>query len=148
MVVLTELRRFNESLVRNNVATKDIVATADYELSKAQQQHDQMMADQQTARAYFNFLINQPLETPIGIDPVLSTRPVPLYSLDSMQQLALQNRQELKALKTGLEASETAIQLQKANKILPDVYIGGQFGFQGYGYHLNGDQAYVLARAD
>lgn len=33
--VLTELRRFNESLVKNNVATRDVVATADYELSKA-----------------------------------------------------------------------------------------------------------------
>ncbi len=49
--VLLELRRFNESLVKNNVATRDVVSTADYELSKAEQEIFKLTSQQNTARA-------------------------------------------------------------------------------------------------
>lgn len=144
--VLTELRRFNESLVKNNVATRDVVATADYELSKAEQEIFQLRSRQNTARAYFNFLINRDLQAEVSIDSNVLRQPVPVYNRDQLIASALDGRQELSALRAGQSAAELALKLNEANRILPDAYIGGQIGFQGFGYKFSGDQAYVLAQ--
>lgn len=144
--VLTELRRFNESLVKNNVATRDVVATADYELSKAEQEIFQLRSRQNTARAYFNFLINRDLQAEVSIDSNVLRQPVPVYNRDQLIAGALDGRQELSALRAGQSAAELALKLNEANRILPDAYIGGQIGFQGFGYKFSGDQAYVLAQ--
>ncbi len=144
--VLTELRRFNESLVKNNVATRDVVATADYELSKADREIFQLRSQQNTARAYFNFLINRDLQSDVTIDTSLLHQPLPAYDRDQLITDALRDRQELSALRAGQSAAELALKLNEANRILPDAYIGGQVGFQGFGYKFNGDQAYALAQ--
>lgn len=144
--VLAELRRFNESLVNNNVATRDVVATADYELSKADQEIIRFRAGQNTARAYFNFLINRDLQADVTVDTTLLRQSVQAYQRDQMIADALDKRQELSALRAGQSAAELALKLNEANRILPDAYIGAQAGFQGFGYKFNGDQSYVLAQ--
>jgi len=145
--VLSELRRFNESLVKNNVATRDVVATADYELSKANTEIFKLQSAQNTARAYFNFLINKGLQTELIADTAMLHLAVSAYDLQNLIEQALQKRPEFAALRAGLAASETAIKLNEANRNLPDAYIGGETGFQGYGYNwFNGKQAYVLAQ--
>lgn len=144
--VLNELRRFNESLVKNNVATKDIVATADYELSKADNEIFKLKSAQNTARAYFNFLINKDLQSDVSIDTALLHATVPAYQPEELIRQAINNRQEFSALRAGQAAAETAIKLNDANRKIPDFYIGGEAGFQGYGYKFNGDQSYALAR--
>ena len=144
--VLTELRRFNESLVKNNVATRDVVATADYELSKAEQEIFQFRSSQNTARAYFNFLINRDLQADVTVDTSLLRQSVQAYERDQLISDALDKRQELSALRAGQTTAELALKLNEANRILPDAYIGGQVGFQGFGYKFNGDQTYVLAQ--
>ena len=144
--VLTELRRFNESLVKNNVATRDVVATADYELSKTENEIFQLHSRQNTARAYLNFLINRDLQAEVTVDTALLHQAVPAYDPRTLREGALTGRQELAALRAGQSATEIALKLNEANRILPDAYIGGQVGFQGFGYKFNGDQAYVLAQ--
>lgn len=144
--VLSELRRFNESLVKNNVATRDVVATADYELSKADQEIFTLRSRQNTARAYFNFLINRDLQADVTVDSSLLQQPLQAYERGQLIAEALDNRQELSALRAGQSAAELALKLNEANRILPDAYIGGQVGFQGFGYKFNGDQSYVLAQ--
>lgn len=144
--VLLELRRFNESLVKNNVATRDVVATADYELSKAEHEIFQVKSQQNTARAYFNFLINRDLQEEITVDSTLLAQSVRAYDRAALIQNALGERQELTALVSGQAAAETAVKLQEANRLLPDAYIGAQIGFQGFGYNFGSDQAYALAR--
>ncbi len=144
--VLAELRRFNESLVKNNVATRDVVATADYELSKAEHEIFQLQRQQNTAKAYFNFLINTDLQADITVDTTLLSQGVAAYDRAELVQQALSDRHELAAIRAGQAASETALKLQEANRILPDAYIGAQLGFQGYGYTFNSGQAYVLAQ--
>ncbi len=144
--VLTELRRFNESLVKNNVATKDVVATADYELSKADNEIFKLKSAQNTARAYFNFLINKDLQSDVIIDTTLLHVTASSYQPDEMIRQALSGRQEFNALRAGQSAAETAVKLNDANRKIPDFYIGGEAGFQGFGYKFNGDQPYALAR--
>jgi outer membrane protein len=145
--VLRELKRFNESLVKNNVATKDIISTAEYELLKAEHELVTVKNDQNTIRAYFNFLINKDLQSEINADPSLLQKNYPSYQLDLLTQSALSNRQEFKALRAGISATETAVKLNEAHQKLPTAYIGGEAGFQGFGYQFfNGQQAYVLAQ--
>ena len=144
--VLLELRRFNQSLVDNQVATRDVVATADYELSKTEQEIFQVQSQQNTARAYFNFLINRPLQETILIDTALLQQGVRAYDLEELLQGAMTSRQELAALRAGQTAAETALKLNEAKRILPTAYIGGQVGFQGFGYNFGDNQAYALAQ--
>lgn len=146
-LVLRELVSFNESLVRNNVATKDVVAAAQYERSRSDQQIAQLRAAQKTARAYFNFLLNRNLQDSILVDPALLQPALKTYDLENLVDDAGKNRQELNTLKAGQAASATALQLQEANRVLPDLYLGGQIGFQGFGYSFNDEQAYVLMQA-
>lgn len=144
--VLVELRRFNESLVKNNVATRDVVATADYEISQADNEIVKLQSAQNTARAYFNFLLNRDLQGGVYADTALLRRVVPVYSLDELIGQALSGRQEFAALRAGMAASETAVKRNEAHLKLPDAYLGGEIGFQGFGYKFNGEQAYALAQ--
>lgn len=144
--VFTELRRFNESLVKNNVATRDVIATADYELARTDYQIFQLQADQKTARAYFNFLLNRDMQAPIEPDTTLLRPVLPEYDQQQIVANGLNNRQELEALRSGMGAAETNIKRNEAQMFIPDFYIGGEFGFQGFGYHFTDDQAFVLAQ--
>ena len=144
--LLTELRRFNESLVKNNVATRDVVATADYELSKADNEIFKLRSTQNTARAYFNFLINKDLQSEVTVDTALLRSQTGAYQPDVLVQNALANRQEFNALRAGMSAAETDVRRNDANLKIPDFYIGGEAGFQGFGYKFNGEQSYALAR--
>lgn len=144
--VLTELRRFNESLVKNNVATRDVVATADYELSKADQEIFRFKSQQNTARSYFNYLINKDLQSEVLIDTALLRSNVTTYQAEQLVQQSLENRPEFDALRAGQQAAETDVRRNAANSKLPDFYLGGSFGFQGFGYKFNKEQAYALAQ--
>lgn len=144
--VLTELRRFNESLVKNNVATRDIVATADYELSKAENEAYKLRSQQNTARAYFNFLINKDLQSEVMVDTALLRSAVAAYQPNQLVQQALTNRPEFAALRAGQQAAETDVRRNAANLRLPDFYLGGSLGFQGFGYTFSSEQAYALAQ--
>lgn len=144
--VLSELRRLNESLVKNNVATRDVVATADYELSKADNEIFHIQSRQNTARAYFNFLINKDLQSEVIADTSLLHAPLPAYSPDQLVNESYSLRPEFAALQAGQQAADTDVRRNAANSKIPDFYLGGSFGFQGYGYHFADDQLYGLAQ--
>ncbi|MBL7808472.1 MAG: TolC family protein [Saprospiraceae bacterium] len=144
--VLSELRRFNESLVKNNVATRDILATADYELSRTDNEIYKLQRQQDNVRAYFNFLLQKELGEPIIVDSLLLKSALPTYQPDQLVAQSLENRNELDALKAGQLAAETDVKRNAANLKLPDVYLGGSFGFQGFGYTFSKEQAYALAQ--
>jgi len=145
-IVLLELRRFNESLVKNNVATKDVIATADYELSKADLEIIQLRKAQNDAKAYVNFLINRDLTSEVVADTSLLRAVVPTYRTEELISQALEKRQEFAALKAGMQAAETDVKRNDANSKIPDFYVGGSLGFQGFGYTFNKEQAYALAQ--
>lgn len=148
--VLIELRRFNESLVRNDVATSDVVATANYEISKADQEISRWKSQQNTAKAYFNYLINRDLQSEVLADTnILRQQPANYTAKDTAKELVAgieEKRQEFAVLRAGQQAAETDVRRNAANLKLPDFYLGGSFGFQGFGYTFDREQAYVLAQ--
>ncbi|HRI59886.1 MAG TPA: TolC family protein, partial [Saprospiraceae bacterium] len=144
--VLAELRRFNESLVKNNVATRDVVATADYELSKTDNEIIKLHRAQDNLRAYFNTLLNRDLQSEIVADSVLLRSPAGTYELNTLIQTAFASREEFNALRAGMNAAETDVKRNAANLKIPDFYLGGELGFQGFAYTFSGEQAYALGQ--
>ncbi len=143
--VLGELVRLNEKLVSNNVATKEIVTSARYEISKVDGQLAVAETNRQTARAYFNFLLNRDLIAPVTVDSLLTkVLPEANDNLPELQQTALRSRQELAQLGSSLRATQTAVKLAEANLKIPNLYVGANAGFQGFGYTFR-NQAYVAA---
>lgn len=141
---LRELVRLNEKLVANNVATKEVVTQARYELSKVDQQVAVAEKNRETARAYFNFLLNRDLTATIQIDSTLAqTTPLGEDALPTLQQMALHGRQELVQLSQSLKAAQTSVKLNEANATIPNLYVGGNAGFQGFGYTFR-NQGYAL----
>lgn len=151
---LRELARLNQKLVTNNVATKEVVTQARYELSKVDQQVAVAQRNREAARAYFNFLLNRDLTASIQIDSTLAAvtpaspratdRPG-VEVLTGLQQLAVRNRQEVGQLGYSLAAAQTAVKLNEANAMIPNLYVGGNAGFQGFGYSFR-NQAYAVAQ--
>lgn len=144
--VLTELNRLNEKLVSNNVATREVLTSARYEISKVDQQLAVAGKNRAAAQAYFNFLLNRDLTSSIDVDSSLAN--ILLESkenLADLQQTAVHGRQEIAQLGGSLQAAQTAVRLNEANATIPNVYIGGNTGFQGFGYTFQ-NQAYVVAQ--
>ena len=145
-LVLSELARLNEKLVNNNVATKEILTSARYEISKVDQQLATAGKNRETARAYLNFLVNRDLTAPVAVDSSLTKiLPESPENLPDLQQTALRERQELAQLGGSLKAAQTAVRLNEANATIPNLYIGGNAGFQGFGYTFR-NQAYAIAQ--
>ncbi|CAG5007349.1 hypothetical protein DYBT9275_04026 [Dyadobacter sp. CECT 9275] len=147
--VLHELVSLNKKLVANHTATRDILFSSEYEVSKLKQQLVEAEKNNEVAKAYFNFLLNRNLTDPILADTLLLTRGPAEGSLTNLTQLAdhaLANRQELKQLDQSIEASRQAVLLQERAAYWPSLFIGGNAGFQGYGYTFKG-QEYAIVQA-
>ncbi|KAB7731937.1 transporter [Rudanella paleaurantiibacter] len=144
---LRELVRLNQKLVANNVATRDVVSSAEYEVSKLDGQLASAQKNRETARSYLNFLLNRDLLTAVNVDSSLldAPLPAPTESVVSLEETALAGRKELTQLQGSLRAAQTAIRLNEANAKLPSVYVGGNAGFQGFGYTFR-NQAYTVGQ--
>lgn len=149
-VVLAELVRLNKKLVANNAATKDIVFSSEYEVSKLTQQTLDAHNASRVAKAYFNFLLNRDLENGVDVDSILiKTDSVDLGAiteLTALKETAKSGRGELKQFDMSIQAARTAITLQQKSASLPSLFVGGNAGFQGYGYTFK-NQAYMIMQA-
>lgn len=135
----------NEKLVKNQVALKDAVLSAQYELSKLEQQYLEAQKNRELARSYFNFLLNKDLNTEILIDStIINALPV-VGTIDFYQNWAQSNRPEFEQINSGKLVNLAVLHLQQKNEKLPQVFLSGNTGFQGYGYKFN-NQAYLIAQ--
>lgn len=135
-----ESLRFNEKLVKNNTATKEVVLKAKAEISKVETSLSNAEQNKKNAAAYFNFLLNKALESTIEIDTniVRSLQQEVNVSLDIPS-----NREELQQLKSSEKVLQTNLKLNDTYK-LPVLNGFYNIGFQGYGYKFNNDQFYQL----
>ncbi|MGD1839393.1 MAG: TolC family protein [Thermonemataceae bacterium] len=150
-VLLNELLRINQVLVKNNKATKDVVYSAQFELDDLESKVAEAERNQALAKSYFNFLLNRPLEEAIIVDTTITsegavtTDPTLTSSVNALQSQALAQREELNQLQSAIEANEAAIKLSKGAKV-PDLSLGFFAGFQGFGYTFDEEQRYYLAQ--
>ena len=143
--LLTDFVKLNEKLVNNNVATKDVIYSAEYEVSKLDQQVAVIEKNRQSVQAFMNYLMNRDFSSEIVADTNLVKYTTPTTGLAQIKEDALAHRQELSQLRTTIKVSETAIKLQEMNALRPQVFVGGNIGFQGFGYSIK-NQAYLIGQ--
>jgi outer membrane protein len=143
--VLLDLNILNQKLLANHVILKDVVLSAEYDLEKLDQQITEARKNSVLARAYFNFLINRSLEEPVEADTVLISSLPLTNELQSYVASAYENRPEFDQINSGKRVNQSLLYLQQKNAKLPQVFVGANTGFQGFGYNLAG-QAYLVAQ--
>jgi outer membrane protein TolC len=141
--LLKENIRVSESLFKNNVRTIDVVYRSKAELSKFEQQRSEVIKQNQLASAYFNFLLNKPLESEIIVDEEIKLLPQK-SGLDEAKNMALQNREELKQLNSYINVTDQNIKLNQGSRY-PTLLGAVDYGYQGTEYRFTNEDDYVLA---
>ena len=150
LVLVRESERFNQKLVKNQVATQAVVLKAQVEVAKVENSINEAENQAKNAAAYFNFLINKPLDTQIEVDSLFvkthSDSDIPPQYNSIKKENLLQKREEFAQIGSG----ERVFALQKAMNEKykqPKISAFMDGGFQGYGFKIWDKQAYVLAGA-
>jgi len=143
--LLEENVRVSRKLFENEKVTRDFVYRSESELSRYEQELQKAENDKKTAVAYFNFLLNRPLES-----AVYTCFPDSLPSINLITEQytysALSSREELEKLRKYQNIAELQVKMNQANK-LPDVYLVFDYGFQGEEYRFNKEQDFLQASA-
>lgn len=143
--VLQDLNVLNQKLLANHVILKDVVLTSEYELEKLEQQIIEAKKNNDLAKSYFNFLINRSLEESILADTSLIQSLPNVIDLGFYSQASFSNRPEFDQINSGKRINQSLLNLQEKNAKLPQVFIGANTGFQGFGYSFS-NQAYLVAQ--
>ncbi|PWT97179.1 MAG: hypothetical protein C5B52_14285 [Bacteroidetes bacterium] len=138
--VVRENLRVSEKFVQNNMATKEIVLRAQAQVSQVETSVIESTNNMQNATAYFNFLINQPLETPIEIDSSIAEQINTNLKLNADSQTT---REELLKLRSSKRLLESKLRMDEAF-LIPTLNAFYNVGYQGYGFKFNSDQFYQL----
>ena len=141
---LIELVDLNKKLVANDKVTKDAQLTSEYELAKVEQQLSEAQKNNQTSRAYFNFLLNRDWDANILKDSALVSGIVDTQTIETLAGQAFSNRQEIKQLEGASRANNVLVDMNHANQFLPKLSAVGDIGYQGFAYKFNSDQQYAL----
>jgi outer membrane protein TolC len=140
--LVKENHRVSQRLFENDKVTIDAVYRSEAEMSQVEVQQAQTRQMRESARAYFNFLLNRPLEEPIEL---MQTEPEPLQvSLDEAAIQAIQNRKELQQILGYQQLNQHVTDLHRGKNI-PGVYGVVDYGFQGEKYRFTSEDDFLLA---
>ena len=145
--LVRENLRVNEKLVKNDVATNAPVLKAKMEISKVENSIVEAENNVKNAAAYFNFLLNKPLDSTIDIDSEIQN---PKSKIETPPQYIQANSTEIQAKReefAQIQGGLRAVSLQKKmNESYKTPKIGASLdlGFQGFGFKIWDRQAYGL----
>jgi outer membrane protein TolC len=166
--LVKENRRVSGKFVENHMATREIVLRAQAQVSEVEASYIEAGNLRRNAAAYFNFLLNRPLDsevltdsslmelsvtpngegTPNGAATSNSTakppdQPTTFNSAATPADL-LAHREEFNRLKSFQRITASNLKWDRAY-LVPKLNAFYDIGFQGYGFHFNGSQFYQLA---
>lgn len=164
--LVKENKRVSEKFVENRMATKEIVLRSQAQVSQVESSLIEARNGQRNAAAYFNFLLNRPLDTEIRTDERLFALQTDTASGGSGLGLGMagaassgpgleagalrlapglpSGREEL--AKLGSIQKIYASNLKYSRQYLvPKLNAFYDIGFQGFGFKFNSDQFYQLA---
>ncbi len=143
--ILQENIRVNTSLFQNDKITRDIVLRSETELYEFDQKILEASVNYETAKAYFNFLLNRSLKDSIIIEEPIITE-MPDNTDDFYIEQALGNREEIRNLEQLNRIYDLSLQLNRGGS-LPDLFVVADYGFEGEKYKFNKDHDYIQASA-
>ena len=139
LLLAKENRRVSEKFVDNQMATREIVLRAQAQVSQVEADLIEAENDRRNAAAYFNFLLNRPLDSPVITDSTLMWGTGPAENTGSPA-----DREELNRLKSYQQIVRSNLQYDR-NYLVPRLSAFYDVGYQGFGVHFNGTQFYQLA---
>jgi len=167
LLLVKENLRVSQKFVENNMATREVVLRAQAQVSGVRSSLIESGNDLRNAAAYFNFLLNRPLESPIRIDSSLMTWQLPAETGDqeasgqhvsaavtlpgfpsfagtTTQTSVNAGREEFSRLRSYQHILQSNLKWDR-NYLIPQLNAFYDVGYQGYGFHFNGTQFYQLA---
>ena len=144
MVLLKENLRVSESLFRNHKVTEEIVFRSRAEISKLEKQIAEAEKNVRMASSYFNFLLNQPMDTAIETGNNSNRMSENLFDLRELESHALKNRNEFFQMLHAINTAGYGIKLYRS-WILPSVTAVVDYGFQGVTYRFTGEDDFWMA---
>ncbi len=116
-------------LVKKNVELERVLETEllDVEalLAKAEYKELVLKNDMATLKERFNFTLGRDIETPFLVTPVPKAEPI-IISPEEAEQLALDQRPEVRAARLGIEYAENEVKIEKS-KYIPEVGVELQY---------------------
>ncbi len=141
--LLEENIRVNERLFENDKVTIDNLYRSRAELGKLDQKKAEAIQMKQSAAAYFNFLLNKPLDSEIKVDGHLMIIEVN-GSVFAALENAVKTREELQILQSYHDVANNNLKMNRSLK-LPTLTGAVDYGFQGEEYSFTRDDDYLLA---
>ncbi len=145
--LLAEQVRVTESFFAAQMVTKDVVYNAQLDQSKMEAQLMEAKKNRLLAQSWFNFLLNRELTAGIVLDQrFMQDEQLPVVSDDvnELTRQALLARNEMKQLQRANEAASYVIKLNDAGRLMPNLAVIGDVGYQGFDYKFNGDQQFSM----
>lgn len=143
--LLKENLRVSQSLFKNDKVTQDIVYRSEAELQKVYLGKAEAEKGNKTAKAYFNFLLNKPLNEEIQVfeyDEVPQL--VMISDYDSAVNIGINSREEVKKLETMASINQNYLKLVRSNNY-PNILFAFDYGYQGEEYSFTKDDDFLLA---
>ena len=142
--LLNENLRVTKRLAENGKANTAAIYRAEADLQAFLQQKAEAEKNHAMSKAYFNFLLNRPLDSPIDLLQGDSETVPDIPPLEIGEAEALKNREELKQLDDAVGALTSKIRLAQT-AYLPGVAAVFDYGYQGEIYRFKPDDDYWMA---
>lgn len=139
LVLVKENLRVNTSLFNNQKVNRTAVVRSDNEVSKYNALLEAAIQTQNSAKAYFNFLLNTDLNTAIITDSITS---LPGYSF--LGDTTVVKREELEKLKEAVAINQNITALAKSYK-RPKLNSFVDLGSQAFDFKVNNKSFYYFA---
>lgn len=140
LVLLRESQRVNQKLFDNGMANYTVVTRAKNEITKVEAQLQDAENIARNAGAYFNFLLNKSLDTPIIEDSTITNI---YYPFPKIVEGNPGQREELTQLALANGLQETVVKWQQTYK-LPKVSAFLDLGSQAYDFQVGNGSFYAL----
>jgi len=137
LALVKENERINTSLFNNQKVNRTAVVRSNNEVTKITAQLNTAIKNRDNARDFFNFLINQPLTTPILIDSIVSIPDA------HVADTAVNKREELLKLNTAAAINKNLIGLANSYKI-PKLNSFLDLGSQAFDFKVNDKSPYYF----
>ncbi len=141
--VLQENIRFSQSLYKNGKVTEEVLLRSKAAYSQLKSQISLADRDIQLTRAYFNFLLNRPLDQEFRVDRKTTVPAETFTDPARLIRKAAGDRLELKQMDHAISIQDHMIKLHRS-AILPRITAVLDYGIQGEKYSLSGDSDYWM----
>lgn len=143
--LLIENLRVSTSLFNNDKVTQDVVYRSEAELQKVYLGKAEAVKGNHTARAYFNFLLNKPLDEDIQVYEYEEVPELTMISdFESEVTKGIVSREEVQQLEILSSINENYLKLARSSNY-PDLLFAFDYGFQGEEYSFTKDDDFMLA---